>query len=186
LQGTNPVNSLTFITNGGKARSRGIEFSTNIAPWTGMAIDANFTYTDATLVEALSTSVASGLLGNAGDRLPFTAKYAANVSARQSFPLSSDLEGSVGGIYTYVGDRLAAFNTNSPAATRPRILIPNYSTVNLDAGISSESGRSLTLYTRKIFNKRGISVAQNRNGVNVPTALFIQPRTIGFTLAGSF
>ena len=187
LQGTDSVSSLTFLANGGKARSRGLEFAANLTPWRGMTIDATLTFTDATLTQALPTLAgATGLKGLAGDRLPFSAKVAGNVNVQQTFALSDALEGTVGLTAIYLGDRAGTFVTDAANATRPRILLPEYTTVDIRAGLTYQRVWSVNLYTRNLFDKRGVAAADNRNGVNVPTALFIQPRTIGVTLARSF
>lgn len=187
LQGTDSISSLTFLANGGKARSRGLEFAANLTPWRGMTIDATLTFTDATLTQALPTLAgATGLKGLAGDRLPFSAKVAGNVNVQQTFGLSDALEGTVGVTAIYLGDRAGTFVTDATNATRPRILLPEYTTVDIRAGLTFRQVWSVNLYTRNLFDKRGVAAADNRNGVNVPTALFIQPRTIGVTLARSF
>ncbi|WP_143075078.1 amidohydrolase family protein [Sphingobium sp. AP50] len=41
-------------------------------------------------------------------------------------------------------------------------------------------------FSKPYADKNGITVAQDRNGTSIPPALFIQPRTIGVTLARSF
>jgi outer membrane receptor protein involved in Fe transport len=58
--------------------------------------------------------------------------------------------------------------------------------VNLTGGLTFDRNGQMTVFLRNVFDKRGISAAQNRNGNNVPTALFIQPRTLGITLARTF
>ncbi|MBO9375698.1 TonB-dependent receptor [Sphingomonas histidinilytica] len=187
LQGTDSISSLTFLTNGGKARSRGLEFAASLTPWQGMSIDASLTFTDATLTEDLPTIAnATGLKGLNGDRLPFSAKVAANVTAQQVFPLTDRLEGNVGFTLVYVGDRAGTFVTDAANATRPRMLLPEYTTVDIRGGLTFDEVWSANLYVRNLFDKRGVAAADNRNGVNVPTALFIQPRTFGVTLARSF
>jgi iron complex outermembrane recepter protein len=187
LQGTDSISSLTFLTNGSKARSRGLEFSANLTPWAGATIDANLTLIDATLTENLPTLAgATGLRGLAGDRLPFSAKVAANITANQSFPLAERLEGNVGFTLVYLGDRAGTFVTNAANATRPRMLLPGYTVFDLRSGLTFDQVWSANVYVRNVFDERGVAAADNRNGVNVPTALFIQPRTFGVTLARSF
>lgn len=185
LQATDSLTSLTFLTNGRKARSCGLEFAANLTPWAGGTIDANLTLTDATLTQNLPTLAgAKGLSGLAGDRLPFSAKVAANVTVNQTFPLSERLEGNVGFTVVYLGDRAGTFVTNG--ATRPRTTLPGCTTVDIRGGLNFDQVWSANVYVRNLFDERGVAAADNRNGVNVPTALFIQPRTFGVTLARSF
>jgi outer membrane receptor protein involved in Fe transport len=187
IQGTDPVTSLTFIANGGTARSRGIEFSGNLTPWHGMSIDANFAATDAVLTQDILTlQGGAGFLGRSGDRLPFSAKFTGNLSAQQSFAINPKMDGNVGVSLSYVGNRMAAYQTNSTSATRPRIDIPSYTLFDLRAGVTYAKVWNVGLFVRNLLDSRGITVAQNRNGANVPTALYVQPRTFGITASRDF
>jgi outer membrane receptor protein involved in Fe transport len=187
LQNTEAVSQLTFLSNGSKARSRGIEATARLVPWRGFTLDAGATWTEAELTEDLPTFVGNtGLSGEAGDRLPYTAKFTANVAARQDFRLSGRLSAFVGANYSYVGDRLSEFTTDAPSATRPRFTLPGYSLVDLQAGIDLDDAWHLGLYVRNLFNERGVVRALNRNGTAAPTAVFLRPRTFGVTLARNF
>ena len=187
LQDTDAVSQLTFLTNGSKARSRGVEASIRWAPWHQFSVDANSAYTDAVLTEDLpSLAGASGLSGKSGDRLPFSARFTASISAQQNFDLSSSVSAFFGASYTYVGERLSAFRTDSAAATRPRFAIPSYSLIDLRAGVDFDQGWQASLFVRNLSDKFGVITAQNRNGTNVPTAVFTQPRTYGLTLSRTF
>jgi iron complex outermembrane receptor protein len=116
----------------------------------------------------------------------FAAKVTANLTAQQTFDLNETLEGSLGFTVIYVGDRAGTFVTNAANATRPRLLLPEYTSVDIRGGLTYDKVWSLNVYVRNLFDKRGVTAADNRNGVNVPTALFTQPRTMGVTLARSF
>jgi len=187
LQNTNSVNQFTYLTNGGKARSRGVELAAVWTPFETFDISGNIAYTDAELTEDLPTFVGVDTLeGFKGDQLPFSAKWAGTVSARKSFELSSDLSGYFGLSYTYVGDRQSAFKTNAPAATRPRFTLPSYNLLDLQAGLEFQEVWTLNFYVRNLTNEEGVVAANNRNGTNVPTVVFTQPRLIGFTLSRDF
>jgi outer membrane receptor protein involved in Fe transport len=187
LQDTDAVSQLTFLTNGGKARSRGLEAAVRWTPWHSFSLDANAAYTDAVLTEDLgSLAGATALSGKNGARLPFSAKFTGSISAQQGFDLSSNVSAFVGASYTYVGDRLSAFKTDSPAATRPRFTIPSYSLLDLRAGVDFDKVWEASLYVRNVADQFGVISAQNRNGTNVPTAIFTQPRTFGITLSRTF
>jgi len=105
---------------------------------------------------------------------------------QQVIPLTDKLEGNLGFTIVYLGDRASTFVTDAPNATRPRILMPEYTTVDVRGGLTFDRVWSVNVYARNLFDKRGVAAADNRNGVNVPTALFIQPRTLGVTLARTF
>lgn len=185
LSNTDAVTQLTFLSNGGKARSRGLEAAGVWRPMPGLTVDANATYTDAELVENLPVGN-NTLTGAKGDRLPFTPKWASSISVQQDFDLSDKLTAYVGASYAYIGERWSVFKTNAPAATRPRYTIPSYTTVDLRAGLNYDRAWDVTLFVRNLFDKDGIITSGNRNGTNTPTARFVQPRTIGVTLGASF
>lgn len=154
-----------------------------------MSIDGNFAVTDADLREPLPilSGSTSSLAGAKGDRLPFSSKFSANISAQQSFPVKDGVEASVGIAYSYIGDRAAGFNTiDGNTAGRPRPVIPAYSTVSLNAGVTFDDVWSISAFVRNLFDKRGVAAVQTRSGLGAPLALFIQPTTMGITLGRKF
>jgi iron complex outermembrane recepter protein len=184
LQDTD-VSNLTFTTNGGKARSRGVELNAHATPWHGMALDGAGTYTDAVLTQTLPTiSTATVLLGSAGDRLPNSAKFSATLSAQQDFDLSDRLGAFAGVTYSYVGDRMSAFITQGN--TRPRFALPAYATVDLRAGFTWDKVWKINAYARNIFNSRGLVSATNRNGATTTYATYILPTNYGVSVSRKF
>ena len=111
---------------------------------------------------------------------------AGSFNAQQEFPLSERLKGNLGFTVIYVGNRPGEFQNNDAGATRPRILMPSYTTLDLRGGLVYDEDWSLSLYVRNVTDSRGISIADNRNGTAVPTALYIVPRTFGVTVARNF
>ena len=74
-----------------------------------------------------------------------------------------------------------------PAPAQPQVFIPDYSTVDLLAGIGD--GRySVNLFLRNLANKRGISSlqAEGGGGNGDLQATIITPRTIGISLTANF
>ncbi|MCP3732727.1 TonB-dependent receptor [Sphingomonas sp. MG17] len=188
LQNTALPSNFVFFENGKKARSRGIEFATSIRPWTGMVIDGNATLLDAVLTQSFdrSTSTTQRLRGVAGDRLPYSAKFSGNIGAQQTVPLGGDLEGTFGFNVSHVGSRLAFFNTDAAAARIPRVRVPAYTLVDLNANITIGRMWKLNAYVRNLFDEMGVTNVDTRNGVNLPRATFTQPRTIGLTASVNF
>lgn len=183
LQGT-AASQITFVSNGGKARSRGWEFAATLTPWKGMSVTGNFALTDAKITQDLTYLGEGSLVGSAGDKLPYTAKFTTSISADQKLPVNDHVTATFGATFTHVGDRPGAFL--SDLAVRSRLEIPGYSTLDLRTGVEFDQGWSLNFYVRNFFDTRGIMVAQDRNGSSVPTALYIMPRNFGLTLARSF
>ena len=185
LQNTDIISQFVFYTNGGKARSRGIEGQVQLKPWAGFTADANATFTDATLRATLPALAGSTpLLGVSGDRLPASAKVTASLSAQQDLTLSNHIDAFVGGSLAYVGERFGNF-TNTVGAGRPKL--PGYTTLDLRAGFSIDKRWQLTVYARNVTDERGLLTLDNAGGTQIyPQAVFIQPRTIGFSVSGAF
>lgn len=184
LQNTDAEAQFTYFTNGGKARSRGLEGSISWQPLDRFVIAGNATVLEAELTEALPVLAnADSLVGAAGDRLPGSAKFSGSLSVQQDFTLGS-LDSYVGANWSYIGSRRSDFlNTGSSGV---RFDVPSYSQVDLRTGISTASQWRVDVYVRNALNEDGVVHAGNRNGTNVTQALFIQPRTYGVTLAKGF
>jgi outer membrane receptor protein involved in Fe transport len=165
-----------------------LELSASWNPWRGFTISPDFTYTDARLTQTLPppTTVVTPLAGTAGDKLPFTAEYAGNLSVQQNFSVSADVSAYVGADYSYVGSRPAAFLTNSPLALGPRFNFPGYGLLELDAGVDWSESWRLNFYARNLGNVQGVVSATNRGGTAQPSAYFTQPRTIGVDVQYNF
>lgn len=193
LQDTDAASELTYTTNGGKARSRGVEAEINWKPYRGLTIDANATFDDATLTEDVAAiSGADSLIGKAGDRLPGSARFTSNLNIQQDFPIVGDVQGFVGGNWSYIGARMSTFqlfvpDANDPAINdaTPRFSLPGYSLVDFQAGANWDGWRA-TLFLRNAFNKLGVITADNRNGTSVTSVNFLTPRTVGLTISKDF
>lgn len=186
LAQTDPATQFLYFANGSGARSRGAEVELSIRPWQGMTLAGNAAYTDAKLTGGLLGSETPGQqVGNRGDRLPYAAKFAANLSADQDFDLGNGLTASLGGSMSYLGKRLGTFASTPDA---PRGVAPAFTTFDLRSGVEYH-GIRYSLYVRNITDKRGYTSAELRQagnlagGYNLST---IQPRTFGGTLAVSF
>ena len=186
MQSTDTNTQFIFYVNGPKARSRGAEVQLGLKPFADLSVDANATYTDATLRSDLppSSAAASYLIGSKGDRLPSTAKFAGSLSAQYHFAVSGNLDAFFGGTLVYLGKRPGGFINISGAI---RTEAPDYTTLDLRAGFSIDKGWQFSLFARNLFDKDGALILDNRNGSLVrPQATFTQPRAIGFNIAGSF
>jgi outer membrane receptor protein involved in Fe transport len=166
-----------FFVNGGTARSKGFEISTRFMPVRGLVLGLNNAYTDARL-----TTAAPAAGGLDGDRLPFVPRWAHSASAQYDWPIADGWTAQLGTTINYVGKRVSNY-TN-----RALKQIPDYTTVNLNAGIE-HGGWSLSVYAKNLTDKRGITAlgslgltpASNPFGMAV-----IQPRTFGAELALKF
>jgi outer membrane receptor protein involved in Fe transport len=172
------INGLYGVTNGGAARSRGVEGAVSYVPIHGLFLSANAAYTDARLTQDTPASVN----GIAGDRLPESPFFSSTLSASYEHPLSSAIVGFGGIDWHYTGDRLSEFAVGAPRQT-----LPSYSMVDLRAGVRVKA-YELTLYVKNAGDARAISEvsAETVNGLNAYSASLVTPRTIGLTLSGKY
>ena len=168
--------------NGSDARSSGFEAAFTWAPVHGLNVTANLAYTDAHL-----TDDAPGINGVAGDRLPDSPKYAANVATDYDFPITGAVGAFVGASYHYQGNRVTDFVTSSPPGYQ-RPVLPAYSTVDLRSGVN-HGGFEFTLYVKNLGNEHGLNYLTSTmlDGISPPyAASVIQPRTVGLSLVQRF
>ncbi|WP_177204067.1 TonB-dependent receptor [Sphingobium sp. AP50] len=189
LQNTSPSNIL-FLTNGGKARSRGAEASVQFTPGSGWTISANSTYTDAELTENLPGPALAGgsaLLGTKGMSLPFVPKFASNLGVEKSLPLGSGIELTLGANWNHVGKRNSPLRSSTaPMARRNSLFAPAYDVVDLRANLSYGPW-DLSFYVRNLGSERGVLSVDDRQGaVTTTNVTFINPQTIGALLAFRF
>lgn len=185
LQNTAPSN-LAFLTNGGKARSRGFEGALTWAPGDGWSFNGNMTITDATLTSTIPTPTSgAALIGGPGTRLPYSPKFTSNLGGSKSFRVTDDLKFTVGANWTHIGDRNSALrSTTAPVARRGAVIIPSYNLVDANATFGYK-GFNLSFYVRNLFNEHGILNIDDRQGaVTTTNATFVQPRSVG--VVGSF
>jgi outer membrane receptor protein involved in Fe transport len=181
------ASEFNYTTNGGGARSRGAELALDWKPYRGLSIEATATFLDAILTETLPTLAggATGLVGQAGDRLPVSARFSSNLFVQQDFPLAASLTGFVSANWSFVGTRESEFVSTLPDSS-PRFQLPSYSLIDLRAGVNYRSSWHLNVFLRNLTNKEAVVTADNRNGTSTTTATFLQPRTVGFSIATDF
>src|SRR6202034_2543206 len=86
-----------YYTNGGRAKSQGLELSTEAKPLDGLAVAAWVAWNDAELKDALPPgSAAIGVYGLAGDRLPDSSRFSGSVSVDDEFHLTGNVRGFIG------------------------------------------------------------------------------------------
>ncbi|MHB8812183.1 MAG: TonB-dependent receptor [Steroidobacteraceae bacterium] len=173
-----------FTVNGNKAKSQGAQFSGQYLIAYGFSAQLSLTYTDAAMTQAGPSS--SGAV--AGAALPYANRWSGSFSLEKRFPITPRWRGSAQVIYDYFGDRYGPFNSVvPPAPQQPQVFIPDYSTVDLLAGISD--GRySVNLFLRNLTDTRGITSlqAEGGGGSGDLQATIITPRTLGISLTANF
>jgi iron complex outermembrane receptor protein len=177
----NPSTGTGYEANGSAAKSQGVELSVESRPLTGLTIAGWVAWDDAQLTQPFpaASTAAGGAYGVPGDRLPYSSRFSGNASIEDDFPLASRLTGFAGGSLSYVGDREGEFT-----ASAQRQDLPAYAKLDLRTGIKYDSWTT-DLFLNNVTDKRG--VLSGGLGSFPPFGfVYIQPRTVGLSVAKSF
>lgn len=184
IQLNESVSGLSYIANGGKARSRGFEASLSYLPLPGLMLVVGAAHTDAALSQD-----APGVGGRDGDPLAAVPKWTASLDASYEWRLSPVWSAFVGGSLRYVGNRLSDFaveaDTLLPAE---RYSLGSYTVSDVRSGFARDAWRA-TLYVKNVGDERGILlIAPETPFANASpyVASIIQPRTFGVDLSMQF
>lgn len=169
------VENFGVNTNGGAARSKGVEATVDFRPIRDLTLYANGAYVDAYLTKDADPVFVGGLKG---DPLPYNPKWHSTVGAEYERPLSATITGRAGISWQYTGSRRSDFN---PAAGQSKL--GDYS--QIDAHVGVEVGRfRIDAFARNLTDARGIvnlGAGSARDG-NFSAAV-IRPRSFGLTLS---
>jgi iron complex outermembrane recepter protein len=181
LESTAP-SGVSYLANGGKAESQGVEFGGKYNPVRGLTFGLSAAFTDAHLTSVIPD--ASFL--QAGYQLPNAPRYSGSLTADYNWPLMGNWVGRVGGAVRYVGWQwLGLVEAQSPSSTAT-VRAPGYSAMDLNAGVRDDH-LNISLYIRNLTNKLAITGPSQQNLVAVNSASgamtintsFLQPRTVG-------
>jgi iron complex outermembrane recepter protein len=157
-------------TNGGRAKSNGVEGSLRLEPIDGLTLSGTLAYSDAKLSENIP-----GFLGNKGDRMPMNPQWSGSISGDYEWAAVGGWRPFAGLSANYVGEREAGFA--SSLAYAPYTL-PSYTIVNLRGGVRSDN-LELGVFVRNLTDDRAQLGATTITGTTVAVA---RPRTIGVSL----
>jgi outer membrane receptor protein involved in Fe transport len=174
--------SFGFTANGGKATSRGLEWSLGLTPVDGLSLTLTGAYVDAYL-----TADAPATGGRNGDQLPYAPKWSNSLDAAYTWKAFADYSAFVGATWSYIGSRTPDFETTTvivggPPVSEPRANLGGYNTINLRAGL--DNGRwAFELYCKNLADSRGLTSYVNAGTPNFGGTITLQqPRTIGATI----
>ena len=182
-----PATLFGFTGNAGKARSLGVEFSMTWRPGNGLNIATWVAYNDAKLTNWPAEAQAAcesftGVCASAGARLPLSPHVSGNLSVDQRFRATDRVNVFVGANLSYVGGRKGVFPFNDPSV--PRQEFPAYARTDLRAGLDFAAWRA-NVYVNNVFDRRAL--VSGGAWTDLPYSFYyIQPRTIGVSLAREF
>jgi len=164
---------VSYLINGGKARSRGVELQATYLPTAGLRLGFNGAYTDAQLTEDVLS-----IGGLDGDTLPFAPKWSGSVTADYLFPSSGEWSTRVGGGLRYVGERRTAVE-HDPSG-QP---LEDYTALDLNADFANDRW-TFRIFVKNVTNEDAyVNASPQANAmtgaVGVVRGISLQPRVIG-------
>ncbi|MFW2853507.1 TonB-dependent receptor [Sphingomonas sp. TX0543] len=166
-----------YFTNGGRARSQGVELSGTLRPVRPLTLGLTVGYTDAKLRDDIPGVPGSPMKG---DRLPFSAPWSASFSADYDFTIGAQTKASLGFGVNYLDKRRGGFMDYG------QVTYPSYTTADVRASLQ-RAGWKLSTFVSNIFDKR-IPVGGDQISPGNPRFGLIinRPRTIGVDLSRAF
>ena len=177
------INNFGVNFNGGKAESKGFEFTATMRPTSGLAFSVNGAYTDAKLKDDTPAQVG----GLAGDPLPFTPKYSIGANADYEWALGENSTAFVGASIRSLSKQTATYNLAFRTANGRQRSLPAYEVVDLRAGV--DFGKfSLEGYVKNLTDRDGKTSfeAPGNSPFGAAVTGVIRPRTMGLTLTAGF
>lgn len=173
------VNGFGVNANGGKAVSKGVEFTASLYPTDGFAVSFNGAYTDAYLTE--DTEIG----GLDGDPLVAVPEWGFGLTADYEWAVRGDSKAYVGGTLGYTGERPYDFEARESDGSLSEV--DSHTTLNLRFGLLT--GRwNFEVYGKNVTDETGITSVGSAN--TVATGLvdlgILRPRTYGLSVGASF
>jgi iron complex outermembrane recepter protein len=174
--------SFNATVNGGKARSKGMEWNFTARPADWLTLGWLGAYTDATLNDDIPL-----LSGRKGVQLPYVPKWTHTLTADLSAPVS-DRVTVIGGVdYAFIGKRRSSFN---PVPASASIELPSFGQLSARAGVRFDRF-SIQLFGKNLNNTLGISgYSDGQLAFGLfplfATASVIRPREVGLRLSADF
>jgi iron complex outermembrane recepter protein len=161
--GVTPNTNSNIKELSGETTSKGVEVDLMTKPVKGFNIIAGYSYNDMRYTGVNGNTVNGNKVG---DRLRYNPAHTANASVFYTFNNESKLKGFyLGAGAFYIGDRLAGRNpTNSPTNTNKLMPLPNYITVDANAGYAA-TAYAVRLKLSNLFNQMSYN-AHDDNSIN--------------------
>jgi outer membrane receptor protein involved in Fe transport len=186
IETSTPVDGYPLIVNGREATSKGVELEINGQLTNQLRGSLAYAYADATLQNSFTVPTTYGsIFGDAGDRLPGSAKNSLGGTLSYDIPLSEMTTVTLTGSANYKGSVVFGLpNSVLPVPERAG----GYMLYNANAEVRSGSWTA-TLFADNLANKRAV-LSQNFGQTtpdNRTMEYFVnQPRTVGLRIGYRF
>lgn len=164
-------NGLSFTSNLGDGRNKGIEIETIFAPMEGLRLLANLSWNDPTVPS-------TGMTGAVTNRLPGAPKFAGAVAAQYQHPLGN-------GYTAYLNVKSEVLGKSQLAiGALPMSSVPAYHVANLRVGLYNEHWR-LSAYVTNLTNTRSNTYAFGNpfSLGRIVQEIPVRPLTVGVSLS---
>jgi iron complex outermembrane recepter protein len=170
------LNGISYSTNGGGARSDGIELSSSYSPVQGLTFGLNTAYTDARLT-SLNPDVSTPFI--LGAQLQNVPKWTVSGTADYGWKLASNWTAHVGGGVRWTGEETGA----EQAAGLPYFALPGNTVVDANGSIASGPW-TFRIFANNLTNSRAYSFglldqSAVTGSIRQIDYSLIQPRTVG-------
>lgn len=154
------------VINVGKSRIYGTEVEASLEPFQGLRLDGSYAYINTKLQEVVPIALNPDSLYNRvnlptpGNRLPFTPKHKAAVTASYTLPLSNEVgKISIGATVTT--------QSNTTIIYTPNGVIPGYTLVNLNLNWSELLGAPIdaALFVTNLTKKKFYTHVNDQGGI---------------------
>jgi iron complex outermembrane recepter protein len=171
------ASGVQFETNGGSAKSQGVELETALTPLRGLTLRFNSAYTRPVL-----TSDIPALGYHSGDQLALTPNWSASFLSDYVVPITANWNAVLDAAYRYVGERYTLVSSD-PSAMR----LPSYGALDLNSGVSNRLW-NVRLFVKNVTDKRGYLSETVLSAPSSGTAdlVILQPRTVGVSFDLAF
>lgn len=168
-----PLTFYTATQNVGGARIEGAEAEISFAVTNELRLNANYSYTDARIVEDSPL-----ISANIGDSLPGTARNTLTLSGDWQGRVTSDAELFARAAYRYVGKRASQLGAGND--------MPEYSLVDLRFGVKMDNGLTVAFFADNVTNKIAIQQSIAAGLANFSYKAINRPRTFGVNVGFDF
>ncbi|KFG90303.1 TonB-dependent receptor [Sphingobium herbicidovorans NBRC 16415] len=183
-----PSRSASYLTNGGKVRSRGAELEVRYMPSRAVNLYAAATYVDAEFLSFRNAPCAPEFFGLqtvcdlTGRQIPGAPRWSVSAGGDVTVPLSGRTEGYFGADYSYK----SSYNSSSNLSAFT--VVDGYALVNARAGLRFMDGAiDVSVFARNLFNKNYFtSLAVAGFNAGQITGFLGEPRIVGVTLRARY
>lgn len=184
----NPAPGLSYTTNGGQARSKGVELELAVRPFHGLELGSSLTYNRARTSEVFALGgfetpeIDDDITAKSGTRLPMSADFKSNLYAEYTRPIGTQYEFSLRADWEHVSDRDNDLRTSNALLSPGFTTFPSYDFVNVRVGVS-RGNWSAKLFVDNLFDENALFSGSfpATSGVVVS-----RPRTIGITFRAEY